>query len=420
MAIVPYGLDLNLPRKVVARLTRIDGSGEGRSRTSYEFDALGDQVSSEYHVRSLKSGKLGDGIEALRVLTTPRRFLEVCQIEPEIGDWFIFSFVDKKPKRGLPVWRTPLGPDGFVALARTWIAEGEKVSDDREPHRPLQSLGAAVPLDRVWAQKIKSASRFPPGAIKRRAAVKQLLQNTSEFRRLSVRDVGQASYSCLRSLGGSVVLYYDVGWPLPFNRRTEPKRFFPDLERAPIVISHWDWDHLCFSLRKVGRHFLDCNWVAPVQNLGPGAARIAHMLHAKGRLHSWKGGPVTFGAGTIGYCSGSRADTNSSGLALKIQLASKSSILLVGDADYQFLPNTLNGTYDGLVMTHHGARFLSPLGTMPRPFNSKSKCVISFGRGNTYRHPNVDSLRLHRSAGWLQIETTAGSMFKFRSDKQFY
>ncbi|WP_315724797.1 MULTISPECIES: metallo-hydrolase/oxidoreductase [unclassified Bradyrhizobium] len=338
-----------------------------------------------------------------------------------MGDWFVFSFVDKKPKHGgLPVWRAPLGEDGFVDLARTWIGQGEKISDDREPHRPPRSLGAAALSDHTWAQGIKAASVFPAGAIKSRTVLKKILEAPTNIRRISVRDVGQASYACLRSFGGSVELFYDVGWPLPFNRRTEPKRFFPDLGRAPVVISHWDWDHLCFCLKKIGRYLLECNWIAPVQKLGPGAARIAHMLHKKGRLYSWKGSAVSFGVGRIGYCSATPSDANNSGLALKIQLSSKASVLLVGDADYQFLPSALSGKLDGLVVTHHGARFGGSLSSVPQPTTKNSKCVISFGRGNTYKHPHADSLRLHRSAGWQRIETTAGSKFKFRSDKHFY
>lgn len=420
MARIPYGLDLDLPEQVVARLGRIDSTGEVRSRTSYEFDALGSHISLEDHARYLDAGKLGGGIEALRVLTTSNRFAAVCGTEPEVGDWFIFSFATKKPKRGLPVWRTPLGEDGFEGLARIWIVEGEKFSDDREPHRPPQPLGAATPSKLKWAHGVKAASLFPESAVKGRSAIKQILPTTPNFRRITVRDVGQASHSCLRSAGGTVALYYDVGWPLPFNRRTEPGRFFPDLERAPVVISHWDWDHLCFGLKKAGRHFLDCDWIAPVQKLGPGAARIAHMLNARKRLHSWVGANVSFGGGQIGYCSAATNDANNSGLALKIQLSSKACILLVGDADYQFLPSTFSGQFDGLVVTHHGARLVGVLNTVPRPAKPGSKCVISVGRGNTYKHPHPDSLRLHRSAGWSRIETTSGSKVKIRSDKQFY
>jgi beta-lactamase superfamily II metal-dependent hydrolase len=420
MARIPYGLDLGLPEMVVARLGRIDGSGEGRSRTSYEFDALGSHISIRDHARYLDSGKLGLGIEALRVLTTPSRFASVCGTEPEVGDWFTFSFVNKKPKQGLPVWRTPLGEDGFVNLARIWIVQGEKFSDDRGSHRPPRPLGAATPSNLNWAHGIKAASLFPASAIKSRSAITNILSTTLEFRRVSIRDVGQASHSCLRSAGGTVALYYDVGWPLPFNRRTEPKRFFPDLGRAPVVISHWDWDHLCFGLKKAGRHLLDCDWIAPVQKLGPGAARIAHMLHAKKRLHSWVGANVSFSGGQIGYCSAAPNDANNSGLALKIQLSSKACILLVGDADYQFLPNAFSGQFDGLVVTHHGARFAGALNTVPRPATADSRCVVSVGRGNTYKHPHPDSLRLHRSAGWSRIETTSGSRVRVRSDKQFY
>jgi hypothetical protein len=205
-----------------------------------------------------------------------------------------------------------------------------------------------------------------------------------------------------------------------FSRRCF-RSFAYQLHATPVVISHWDWDQLCFGLKKAGKHLLDCDWVVPVQRLGPGAARIAHMLHSNNRLYSWKKGSViSFGVGTIGYCSATPSDANSSGLVVKVQLSSKSSVLLVGDADYRFLPSAFSGKFDGLVVTHHGARFVGPLGTIPQPSSKDSRCVISFGRGNTYRHPHADSLRLHRSAGWQRIEMTAGSRFSFRSDKYFY
>jgi hypothetical protein len=57
--------------------------------------------------------------------------------------------------------------------------------------------------------------------------------------------------------------------------------------RAPVVLSHWDWDHLHFALRPEGRYLKDSKWIVPIQKLGPGAARFANEHSKSGRL-GWK------------------------------------------------------------------------------------------------------------------------------------
>lgn len=417
----PYGEKHELPNKVVARLCRIDSNSDSlRSRTSYEFDALGANISPARHIEEMGRRKsFGAGIEAVRILTTARKFAKIADTEPQVGDWFVISLTQKKPKRGLPAWRSPLTSEGFVELTRGWADEIDKVTDDRERDEPIRPLGANVSDLYNWARQICAASTFPVGAIKSKADIKNLLSSVPQPQRVSVRDVGQASYSCLRGKGGDVVLYYDVGWPLPFNRRTEPKTFFVDRARAPIVISHWDWDHLCYALKSAGNHFSLCDWIAPVQKLGPGAARIAHVLHNRGRLNAWSNGSITLKFGVLGYCNANPSNSNSSGLALQVYTQSKSTVLLVGDADYHHLPTSLSASIDGLVITHHGARFNSPTNRIPKPSTTAAKCIVSYGRGNTYKHPNASALQMHASEGWSKIETTAGKKGRRRSDKHF-
>ena len=123
--------------------------------------------------------------------------------------------------------------------------------------------------------------------------------------------------------------------------------------------------------------------------------------------------------GSIGPCNASPDNTNNSGLAMIVSLLSGQSILLVGDADYEFLPGALKGPIDGMVVTHHGARFASSWTAIPKPNRAHSKCIVSYGKGNSYGHPHEDAIDKHNSAGWRQIIPTAAFKGVARSDREF-
>jgi hypothetical protein len=89
------------------------------------------------------------------------------------------------------------------------------------------------------------------------------------------------------------------------------------------------------------------------------------------------------------------------------------------DADYDFVASVLKAPVDGLAATHHGARFLSPWDSIPRPKRAPARCILSFGRGNSYGHPHQDALKKHSAAGWRQIVSTAASKGVPRADREF-
>lgn len=118
-----------------------------------------------------------------------------------------------------------------------------------------------------------------------------------------VRDVGQASFSSLVDRHGKPLIHFDVGFPISFNQHTFPKSFPVDPTEKPLVIlSHWDWDHLhaAFALP----HLRERKWIAPRQRIGPGAARLAMILAAKGNLLVWQtGSAAAFPGGTLMDCT---------------------------------------------------------------------------------------------------------------------
>jgi competence protein ComEC len=345
--------------------------------------------------------------------------MRVCGEQPDIGDWFLLYFANQEYPEGLPCDRSPLLPGGFDAGSRDWVFYGQKIQDDRGDEPARHPLGAATPENIDWGKRVAAASSFPMSAQADAATLRAVLGPIRRANKIVVRDVGQASFCWLKDVEDRVILYYDVGWPLPFNRKTAPPRFTIDFTRVPVVLSHWDWDHLHYALRPEGRHLKECSWIVPIQKLGPGAAWFANELSKKGKLLGWRASVLSTTVGSIGPCNASPDNTNNSGLAMIVSLLSGQSILLVGDADYEFLPGALKGPIDGMVVTHHGARFASSWTAIPKPNRAHSKCIVSYGKGNSYGHPHEDAIDKHNSAGWRQIIPTAAFKGVARSDREF-
>jgi competence protein ComEC len=246
-----------------------------------------------------------------------------------------------------------------------------------------------------------------PRAAAARGKISAILKNVSSATSVLVRDVGQANFISLRDDQGRAILHYDVGFPISFNRHTFPRAFNIDTgETPPIILSHWDWDHLHAALCLP--HLLDCSWIVPNQHLGPSAARLAQILAGKGNLlvrPRSAGG--RFGFGELMQSQGLAWDLNNTGLTVLVALTSGRSVLLTGDADYTHLHSKPN-CVDHLVATHHGARFDAAVAMVPAPRNSNCSLVISYGTRNVYGHPHPEALHKHSVAGWKSVMTTAG------------
>jgi beta-lactamase superfamily II metal-dependent hydrolase len=167
-----------------------------------------------------------------------------------------------------------------------------------------------------------------------------------------------------------------------------------------VILSHWDWDHLH------GYHVVDglasSTWIVPVQKLGPGAARVAHTLAGKKRLLGLQNAMFSVGPLKIGTCAGKPGNLNQTGLCVEVNLNSGRCVLYMGDADYDLAPRNVTSSPDHLVVTHHGAEFS---GGVVSPSSTLGRCVVSVGKGNTYRHPSERALAAHVGVGWNPVFT---------------
>lgn len=407
-----YRFDAEFRRRTligrVVRAERISLPPYGR--VSYEIDCIDDQVSPSEVGVVLDASDSFDVFAVLRVLTTPRRLVDLFGDEFREGDWL---HLDVRPADGIHrpiVFHSQLRENGYTEQSRGSLFEVGFLFSDKDIGSPPRSLGAAALTGNVTARSVALAVSFPVAAIGNRKQVDSVLSTISSVHSINVRDVGQANFVTLLDDSGSPVAHFDVGWPISFNGRTAPigKNIYND--SAPIILSHWDYDHLSGYYRFP---FLQDNvWLAPVQPLGPGQARVASQLSGKGRLIGWSGGTASVGDVTLFDCNGPQ-DLNDTGFSLKVKLESGRCALLVGDACYDAVPISVSDAFEFLVVTHHGAHFE---GVVPRTAGFCAQGIISVGEGNVYRHPRDDAVRKHLWRGWT-MGATAGIFGVPRGDR---
>lgn len=242
----------------------------------------------------------------------------------------------------------------------------------------------------------------------------KLLSKLPPIHAALVRDVGQGSFISLVDHNNKEIIHLDAGWPIGINKHTAPRSrsqdgrqatpTFPTFKnpKAPVIMSHWDWDHIhsyhhCSNLRKVP-------WIVPIQQLGPNTKRIEETLRSRGLLFTID---RNISCGNIEiYKNNENArmrskNKNNSGLITIATLYSGKKLLYVGDSNYV---DCCTRSPDLLIATHHGARFK---GQVPPPHTSNAWCAISVGKNNKYKHPSVEATRSHSQAGWRLLYTCA-------------
>jgi beta-lactamase superfamily II metal-dependent hydrolase len=406
-----YIYDAECPRRIlIGRIVRAERIGpHPYGRVSYEIDCIDGGVDASELENAINDHESFGPFAALRVLTTPNRFADLTGAEPQEGDWLQLRIA---PRDGIPrpiVFHSQLRFNGYSEQSRGSLFEAEVLFSDKETGPLPRSLGAAA-SSTTLAHAVAAASAFPLTAIATRSDVMTLLNHISEVELLIVRDVGQGSFVTLVDQKKHALAHFDVGWPISFNGRTAPALHTISADSAPIILSHWDFDHLLAFYRFP--HTRENQWLGPVQNLGPGQAKVAQHLATKKRLLGWSGGTLAVGAMVLFDCNGPHA-SNDSGLALMVSLLNGKRCLLVGDAAYDSVPTFGSNSFDFLVVTHHGASFSGPV---PLPANNSACGVISVGRGNVYKHPRDDAILRHTNGGWT-VCMTAGTDQTARGDR---
>lgn len=287
---------------------------------------------------------------------------------------------------------------------------------DTDMPRPGSLGAAAAPTTTTNNSIINLCNISNLAPLAHRSAVAKILLGVSAPHKVILKDVGQANFVEIRDASDQTVLYYDVGLPISFNGHTVPKKIAFDLDNdAPVILSHWDWDHLQAAFRFP--KLLERPWIVPLQNLGPGAMRLAVMLEARGNLHICSNINVSLPNIKLASCVAPSSNLNNSGIALLVGTESGKEIALVGDADYISAINLINTSVDYLIATHHGAKFNGGSSSVPAPSTSLSQYYISYGAGNVYRHPRQQAIADHSAAGWGTAITTAGQSAWHRGDR---
>lgn len=404
-----YGEAFRGASDLVGRVYRVDQVGDGKhARWSYEFDC----VNGEHDLERIRSAfKEVDDFEpfsVVRVLTTPARFRHLGGSIPKVGDWFHLQL---RNYDDLPIaYFATLQGAGYAAMQTTRLAFANHLFSEFEGEPPRSPLGAEASPTEKFARDLADACQFPREAVRTNDDIAEIFRHVGRPDHAVVEDVGQGSYTTFRDTNRVVLFSCDAGWPIVFNASTYPRTFFRPTAPHPIILSHWDFDHLLgyyrFSALK------GSIWVAPVQNLGPGAKKIAVQLSMNGRLFGVVSGTIALPWGEIIRCIGPLRSPNDSGLAIVVDMASSRRVLFAGDASYENIP--LNSQRpDRLVVTHHGARFS---GEVVAP-NGVGYAVISVGRGNVYRHPKKASLDAHAQALWA-VDRTSSSQFSLTRGKR--
>lgn len=220
---------------------------------------------------------------------------------------------------------------------------------------------------------------------------------------VAVFDVGQGACQALMAMCEEhlrPVLYIDVGGGVMQNLSTFPKQFNGFGFDAPIILSHWDWDH--WSSVSRFPQLLKSDWIAPLPPEKPIQQALAWILQGLSRLTLWTPGMLpTYGAESfkLERCTGKT--TNDSGIAVILfgGAAGEKSCLLPGDAGYSYIPSVKPGNtrFSLLSISHHGGRLHSA--TIPLP-ERDAVAACSVGSGNSYKHPFWETVQAHCVSGW--------------------
>lgn len=408
-------------RNFVGRIESVDRHFDGYlSRYTFIIDAMDADIDFDSLEKPISRWDKNT-LSLVRVMTTARKFAEVASRpdiaeNPEdlVGQWIALDVSPRWRVRGPLAQVCPLGERGYDRILN-YSVEGIELFEV-EPELP-RSLGAAGN-----GRKQLAASLFKAGqkysvttSAHQLVNLRRSLRNVQP-RRIRVVDVGHANFVSVIDDDNSTAVHFDVGWPIAYNMHTAPSAL-PVPDKAEIVIlSHWDWDHL--HGYHVWPTLKNCLWVAPVQDLGPGALFVARNLAASGKLISIgplsgrpnlsvNGHNLVISYGDASHCITKSKIRNNSGLVLTATLSNGKVALLPGDADYIGVKWANPVNPDLLVISHHGA----PVhGAIQQPRLVGSKAVLSLGIGNVYRHPCATTLAQHSSAGWVLYSTCASPL----------
>ena len=276
----------------------------------------------------------------------------------------------------------------------------------------------------------------------------RFVQNINSLK-CNVYNVGQGNNISLDIKGKR--MFFDAGADMKcdidtlFNFKYEKNK--DDITKVIpyfIVLSHWDSDHILgvadFDWQSCGDKnysiYTSSYWIAPdlsllsFKEISKSAYRLCCYLLKNKRL--WgvhELGQLVLETEDCELWQGrgrnnSNIKKNNIGLVLKLSIfvhvgnnRIRQNILLMGDCDFNELPELKNDRYDILVTAHHGSKYAIPNGVIG---NKGSRAIVSVGTGNSYEHPNIEHLAMLQKNSFRTYFTcgTKKILVSVREDKK--
>jgi hypothetical protein len=236
----------------------------------------------------------------------------------------------------------------------------------------------------------------------------QDFENESAIDQVAFYDVGQGGANGLLSLG-KVLAYFDFGGGVSSHTNTFPTKLnqfcFCHSHNPMIILSHWDHDHWSSEGRDTRAH--STTWLVPRQS-AHGLKRGFHhnalitSILKHGKLLIWPTTRSQLRVGQVKVLQCTGKSKNASGLAVELlppKAKNGKPVLFPGDAGYADLPTPQTKNFEAISCPHHGGNSHSP--TIPtRPSGTISRLIYSYGIGNSYKHPLMNTWFAHDHSGW--------------------
>lgn len=385
-----------------------------------------------------------DGAESLQHAVWQVATRDIFNDYPEVfshesARWWQIEISDDGIERGVPAT--------FLSLAAT--------RDQDVVRAIISNITAASTADTAILDKFFTATGLQ-GA--KAQDITNFLNNRIDNPRdeihVAVYDMGQANCNAIVNRYEHPLIFFDLGWPIQANSATVPANK-PELfvcesaaeHAAPVVLSHWDWDHWAYAIESWHYDFKSKSaaikwngfatarpWVVPrptkAHKLGPShwglfAELFRTRLPSKKRaLTIWPRSvpALRFSRGLLVHCSPARytpANRNNTGLALFVSKKCHSkqieAILLPADAEFSSIAllevmRKANPEWQarvslvGIVASHHGGKV--NVYAIPQACAAGGHMAVSNGLNNTYGHPNQQALTNYTYRGWTKHTLT--------------
>lgn len=317
------------------------------------------------------------------------------------------------------------------------------IADNAKYYAELIS-GEMLTIEAVSVKSIKPLKRKDESDFLKTYSLNRLVQSDiGEIRKvidakcqspftIRVINVGQGNAIAATNITGwdfSDAFYIDIGGGVGNNTDENIKPRFNPEPGAFVILTHWDQDHWISAKRYDVLNELI--WIVPNQSpLGVSHIKIASRLHKLNKLLIWPDTVKMINADILDIHKLPKSkDRNNSGLVVVSKnennihrcnfkcfnqsAENEKNTLITGDARYSKCEFISRYNIDALIIPHHGGK--SSAKNLPKS-NGNGVAILSCGLGNSYGHPDINTIDRHKNKGWKIRDVYYEDLFILSAD----